>query len=223
MTVGDDKAAEENMARKADTINKAYYVNMFTMLEQLADKKMTAYEIAQRLGEKLEQFTPVFYRRVGEFLNPLLRRVFGILYREGKFGQAPASLMVQNPGDKYSSLAMPEIAITSRISLALKALQNQGMVNTLQVLEPLAAARPEILDNFDLDTMARELARNYGVPPDLLRPLKKMAQMRQQRQQMAAAQRAIDMAQGAAKAGKDLEKSPDEMKQAAMSQFASAA
>lgn len=220
MTVGDDRAAEDDMNRKADAINKAYYVNMFTMLEQLADKKMTAYEISQRLGEKLEQFTPVFYRRIGEFLNPLLKRVFGILYRQGKFGQAPNALLVQNPGDKYPRLAMPEIAITSRVSLALKALQNQGIVNTLQVLEPLAAARPEILDNFNLDTMAREMARNYGVPPDLLMPLKKMAGIRQQRQAAMQTQQAIETAQGAAKVGADLEKSPEALKQQVLSQFA---
>ncbi len=216
MTVGDDKAAEDNMARKADAINKAYYVNMFTMLEQLADKKMTAYEIAQRLGEKLEQFTPVFYRRVGEFLNPLLRRVFGILYRQGKFGQAPQSLMVKNLGDKVPSLAMPEIAITSRISLALKALQNQGIVNTLQILEPMAQLKPEIMDNFNLDALVRELARNYGTPPDILRTFKEIKGIRDQRQKMMMAQQAIEMAQGAAKAGASLGKAPQAMQDEAM-------
>ncbi len=216
MTVGDDKAAEENMQRKADSINKAYYVNMFTMLEQLADKKMTAYEIAQRLGEKLEQFTPVFYRRIGEFLNPLLRRTFGILYRAGKFGEAPAALMVTNVGDKHARLAMPEIAITSRISLALKALQNTSIVNTLQVLEPLAELRPDILDNYDLDAMCRDLARNYGVPVDMLRPMKAMQQMRAQRAAQQQAAQAIELAQGAAKVGADVGKSPPEMQRQIM-------
>ena len=214
MTVGDDRAAEENMARKADAINKAFYVNMFTMLEQLSDKKMTAYEIAQRIGEKLEQFTPIFDRRVTEFLNPLLRRCFGILYRQGKFGRAPASLMVATDGGAVSSLAMPEIAITSRISLALRALQNQGMVNTIQVIQPLAQQKPEIMDNFDFDTMTRELSKNYGVPPDIMRPLNKVAIIRQTRAAQMQAQQAIQMAQGAAKAGKDLEKSPAELKEA---------
>ena len=211
MTVGDDKAAEENMSRKADAINKAYYVNMFTMLEQLSDKKMTAYEIAQRIGEKLEQFTPVFDRRVTEFLNPLLKRIFGILYRMGKFGDAPESLMIPI-GKNQMSLALPEIAITSRISLALKALQNQGTLNTLSALQGLAEQKPDIIDNFDTDTMSRELARNYGVPPDILRPMKKVLEIRAQRQAMMQAQQAVALAQGAAKAGKDLEKSPKELK-----------
>jgi soluble lytic murein transglycosylase-like protein len=184
------------------------------MLEQLSDKKMTAYEIAQRIGEKLEQFTPIFDRRVTEFLNPLLARTFGILYRMGKFGPAPEALLVPTADGASASLAMPEIAITSRISLALKALQNQGMVNTLSVIQPLAQERPDILDNIDMDTMVRELARNYGVPPDLLLPIKQVQATRRARAQQMAAQQALEMAQGAAKAGKDLEKSPSELKEA---------
>ena len=216
MSGGDGRAADEIMKRKEDAINKAFYVNMFTMLEQLADKKMTAYEIAQRIGEKLEQFTPVFDRRVTEFLNPLCRRIFGVLYRSGKFGQAPDCLFVPGPDGKTRMLAMPEIAITSRISLALKALQNQGIVNTLQVVEPLAQIKPEVLDNFNWDSISRELARNYGMSVEHLAPLKVMAKVRLQRAQQMAMQQGVDQLQGVAKAGKDLNKAPDEMKQGAM-------
>ena len=212
MTVGDDRNALENMNRKVQAVNQMFYVDMFTMLQQLSDKKMTAYEIAQRVGEKLEQFTPVFDRRVTEFLNPLMKRSFAILYRLGKFGPAPASLMVPSVDGRTAQLAMPEIAITSRISLALKALQNQGMMNTLSVLQPLAQAKPEVFDNFDMDVMVRDLSRNYGIPPDVLRPVKNVQAIRAARAQQAAAQQAIGLAQGAAKAGKDLEKSPQALK-----------
>lgn len=219
MTVGDDRSAEENMQGKKDAINRAFYVNMFTMLEQLADKKMTAYEIAQRLGEKLEQFTPVFDRRVTEFLNPLLYRVFGLLYRQGKFGEAPPSLLVPVDGGKAYELAMPVVAITSRISMALKALQNQGIVNTLSVLQPVAQQRPEVLDNLDLDYIARTLTRNYGSPPKSLRPEKDVAKIRQQRAQEEAAQRAADLAQRMSASAGDLGKAPKPLQDAVVEQF----
>ncbi len=222
MTVGDDRAAGENMERKEKLLNRAFYVNMFTMLEQLADKKMTAYEIAQRLGEKLEQFRPAFDRRVSEFLNPLLRRVFGLLYRMGKFGDAPDCLLVASPDGKTRSLALPEIAITSRISLALKALQNQGIINTLSVLQPLAQQRPEVLDNFDLDKLVRDLARNYGTPPDNLRKLRgknSVESIRVARQQAAAAQQAAELAQRMGGTMADLGKAPKPLQDAVVSQF----
>lgn len=216
MTVADDRSAEANVQRKTDAINRAYYVNMFTMMEQLADKKMTAYEIAQRVGEKLEQFTPVFDRRVTEFLNPLLKRIFGILYRQGKFGQAPEALLVP-VGDNKVSLALPEVAITSRISLALKALQNQGIMNALSAVLPLAANQPDILDNFDTDAIARDLTRNYGAPPEMLRPMKQILALRNARAQQAQAQQGMQMVATMAKAGKDLGGAPEDLRENLMS------
>jgi hypothetical protein len=211
-SVGDYQLAIDLMNRKSEAINRAFFVNIFQMLEQLADKKMTAFEIAQRQSERLEQFTSTFDRRVTEFLNPLLRRVFGMLYRQGRFGPAPSSLLVQT-GHNSVGLAMPEINITSRISLALKALRNTGIVNTLSVVTPLAEQKPEVLDNFDLDFTVRDISRNYGSPPDLLRPMKKVMEIRQQRAKMQQAQQALELAQGAAKAGKDLGKAPEAMQE----------
>jgi hypothetical protein len=219
MTVADDQSAEKNVLEKRDAINRMFYVNMFTMLEQLADKKMTAYEIAQRLAEKLEQFTPVFDRRVTEFLNPLLNRVFGLLYRQGKFGQAPQSLFVPVDGGKGLALALPVVAITSRISMAMKALQNTAIVNTLSVIQPVAQQKPEIMDNFDWDKIARTLARNYGTTPDLLMPLKEMAKIRTQRAQQAQAQQALAAANSASQTAANLGKAPQPLQDALQSQY----
>lgn len=222
MTVGDDKSAGENMDRKKESINRMFYVDMFTLLAELQDKKMTAYEIAQRLGEKLEQFTPVFDRRVTEFLNPLLRRIFGILYRAGKFGEAPQSLMVSDDGGKTQTLAMPEIQITSRISLALKVLKNQGMVNTITTILPITEIKPDIWDNFDTDKMVRELARNNGVPPEIMASLKRMKQVRTVRAEQAAAQQAAELAQRMSASAGDLGKAPKGIQDAVVEQFAGA-
>lgn len=220
MTVGDDNAAEKNMEEKKQELFDAFYVNMFTMLEQLSDKKMTAYEIAQRLAEKLEQFTPVFDRRVTEFLNPLLLRVFGLLFRQGKFGKPPKALLVPVDGGKSFALATPVIAITSRISMALKALQNTAIVNTLSMLQPLAqAGQPEVMDNFDMDALVRKLARNYGMSPDLLASTKLRDSKRQARQQQAAAQQAADLAQRLGGTVKDLGAAPKPLQDAVMDQF----
>lgn len=222
MTQGDDKSAAENMAEHAESIRKAFYTETFNMLgsEPLQDKDMTAYEVSQRLGEKLNLFTPIFYRRVSEFMNPLLKRVFGILFRAGKFGKPPPSLLVPTADGKGASLALPEIAITSRISLALKAVQNAGMVNTLQTLMPLSEQKPEIWDNFAIDDWARSIARNNGVPPDALASLKNMAAVRQQRAAQQQQQQAAEMAQRLGGTVADLGKAPKEIQQAVVHQFA---
>lgn len=220
MTVGDEKSAEFNIEKKEKEVNDAFYVNMFTMLAQLADKKMTAYEIAQRLAEKLEQFTPIFDRRVTEFLNPLLNRIFGLLYRQGKFGRAPDALFVSVNGGQGRSLALPVVAITSRISMALKALQNTAIVNTLATIQPMAQLKPEILDNFDMDEIARTLARNYGMTPSLLASKDTIAKTRAARQQAAAQEQAAELAQRMGGTMADLGKAPKQVQDAVVEQFA---
>ena len=215
-TIGDYKMGMELIANKKEMINEAFFVPMFKMLgsDPLIDKKMTAYEISQRLAEKLEQFTPVFDRRVTEFLNPLLRRVFGILYRQGKFGQAPESLLVQS-GVNTKGLALPEITITSRISLALKALQNRGTEQAVQFLQPIMQFKPEVADNFDLDKMMRNYAMNSGMNADLFRDERSVAAIRQQRMKLQQQQQALQAAEQLGKAGKGLGGSPDFVQDAA--------
>ena len=215
-SVGDYKLGMEMINTKKDMINDAFFVNMFKMLasDPLLDKRMTAYEISQRLAEKLEQFTPVFDRRVTEFLNPLLRRVFGILYRAGKFGTPPDSLLIDAGGNKRG-LALPEITITSRISLALKALQNRGIEQTFQFLQQLIAVKPEVADNFDMDKIVRDYSRNAGMSAELLRDMRSMMALRQQRMKLQQQQQALQAAEQLGKAGKGLGGSPDFVQDAA--------
>ena len=102
-------------------------------------------------------------RRVTEFLNPLLMRVFGILYRQGKFGKAPMSLMVPVDGGKGMALAMPVVAITSRISMALKALQNQAIVNTLSPGDKVLRC-----ETGHFATLWRNMAVKHGLQPEFI-------------------------------------------------------
>ena len=215
-SVGDYKLGMELVNSKKEMINDAFFVNMFKMLasDPLLDKRMTAYEISQRLAEKLEQFTPVFDRRVTEFLNPLLRRVFGILYRAGKFGTPPDSLLVDS-GNNKRGLALPEITITSRISLALKALQNRGIEQTFQFLQQLIAVKPEVADNFDMDKIVRDYSRNAGMSAELLRDMRSMMILRQQRMKLQQQQQALQAAEQLGKASKGLGGAPDFVQDAA--------
>lgn len=210
MTQGKIEATEDILQQKREMINKAFFVNLFQMLDQLADKRMTAYEISQRVAEKLEGFTPFFHRYTTERINPLLKRVFAILLRQGKLGQPPASLLVPS-GDGKMGMAIPDVVMTSRVAMAMKATQNNGIMQTLQVLQEMVQVKPEILDNFDTDELVRTLARNNSVPANILIDKTKMEVVRQQRAKMQQQQMQIEQAQGIAKAGKDIAKAPKGM------------
>lgn len=216
MTMGKMESLDEMVQKKVKAIEDAFFVGIFTMLGQLQDKRMTAMEVAQRVGEKLDQFTGTFDQYVTDLINPLVRRVLGILARGGHLEEPPESLMVNESADPKSPkvLAAPKVVIQSRVTLSIKALRNTGMQNTIQTLQPLVEAQAQngspdqILDNFDLDEFSREVARNFGVNDSVLRKVKDVLAIRDQRKQMVAQERALQQAKTASEAGKNLGKAP---------------
>jgi hypothetical protein len=223
-TVGDYKLGLEMQEQRREALRNAFMTNAFKLLNSipLLDKPMTAFEISQRQAENLSSFTPSLGRRVTEFLNPLMLRVFGILYRAGKFGQAPDSLMVAT-ADGKRGLALPNVLITNRLTDALKALKNRATEQTFQFLLPqVEVGRPECLDIFNMDDVNREYALNSGMAPDLIRPHKgagSVEALRAERMKIQQQQRAAEMAEMAASTGANLEKSPEWMKQQAQQAF----
>jgi hypothetical protein len=179
---------------------------------------MTAFEISQRQAEMLGDFTPSFARRVTEFLNPLMLRVFGILYRAGKYGRAPEALMKDIGGNKRG-LAIPNVLITNRLTDALKALKNRATEETMQFIMPqVEAGRPEALDIFDMDHVNREYALNAGMAPDSMRKAKgpnSVSAIRAGRMQQMQQAQAAQAAEQHGKAGAGLGKSPKFMQDAA--------
>lgn len=208
------KLGLEIMEQKRNSIRDAFFVSAFKLLnsEPLIDKMMTAYEISQRLAEQLQGFTPALARRIPEFINPLMKRAFAIRYRAGKLGQAPQSLFKQTRAGK-SALAMPEIVVTSRISDSLKALKNTGIHQTMEFVLPISEQHPELrlLDNFKIDDLVVEEARNNGISAELIRPKKgadSVATLRGQAKAKNDAAQAAAMAETLGKAGKGLGGSP---------------
>lgn len=203
LTQGDYAIGLEREKRKQEAIERAFYVDLFRMFAGL-DKQMTAREVAERSSEKLIQFTPAFARKTTELLNPMLRRVFSILVRNGHFGQPPQEALIEGlDGELF--LDEPNITYTSRIALAIKAMHNLSWIRTLDGLSPLIPVRPDVLDNFDFDKIYRTGARNDGLPSDWILDKEKRDEIREARAQAQAqaqqAQQAAMMADAAGKAG----------------------
>jgi hypothetical protein len=215
MTQGDYPLAKDMIAMKQDSVKRAYFVDLFNMMNEAATQsreRMTAEEVRARMSEKLEQFSPTFDRMTTEVLNPLLKRVFGILYRGGHFPEPPASVMVP-VGSKTHAPAMPEIQYTSRIALQLRSLRNRAFTETVQVVGQMAAQKPDIMDNFDVDTGVREFALDQGLNPKLLRPMKKVTEIRAERLKQQQAQQQLALAEQAASAAGKLGKAPPQLQE----------
>jgi hypothetical protein len=217
-TVGDYKLGVEMQEQRRQAIRDACYVDAFKLLnsQPLLEKEMTAYEISQRQAEQLHGLTAVDSRTIPEFINPLMQRIFGIMFRAGKLKNPPESLY-QEAGDGKKGLVMPAIVVTSRFNDALRALKNRGTEETVKFLMPMTEQKPELWDNFDLDDMAVGYAENTGMSPSSIRKKtgpNSVAAIRQQRAQMQAAQRQAQLAEMLGKAGKGLGGSPQFMQDA---------
>lgn len=196
--IGKDRA---EIKRRA--IERAFHVDLFQMFANYEGPQMTAREVAERQGEKLTQFSPTADRTTTELFTPLLRRVFAILARAGKFPPPPPEVMVSEAGGVF--VADPEIIYSSRIALAIKALENNAFDRDLETLMPLIQIAPDAVDNYDLDEIVRDRSRNNGLPARWMRDLEEVEEMRAARAQAAAQQaqmrQAEQLAGAAGKAG----------------------
>ncbi len=220
MSSADIAGTEHSVKTKQDAVHRMFYTDVFSMLSQI-DRRMTAYEISQRIGEKLEQLSPMFGRLITEKTGPDLKRVFGILYRAGKFPPAPRSMYVPDASGKKLRLVMPEVSYTSRLSLALKSLQNRATVNTMQFVIESAknTGRIDLLDNWDLDAMYRGYAIAEGVSAKYERPMRQVVALRDARAKQAAAQQAMMAAEQASNVAKNLGGAPKQLQDAVADQI----
>jgi hypothetical protein len=76
----------------------------------------------------------------------------------------------------------------------MKAEEGIAILRTLEMVQPIAAVDPTVMDNFDTDEITRTLADTNGAPQRIMRSEDEIAQMRQQRQQMQRLQTMVDNA-----------------------------
>lgn len=202
MTQGEYQIGLERENRKSENINRVMHVDMFQMFAQI-DKQMTATEVAERASEKLAQFSPSFALKTTELLTPMLRTVFGLLLRSGKFTPPPIEVAI--PDDHgQPALPVPEVTYVSRVALAIRAMQTVGWQRTMETNAVMAQVAPQIMDNFRWDRISRDVARNNGTPADWLADEKEVEGIRearaeaereaQQKQEMLMAAEAVGKA-----------------------------
>jgi len=201
--IGKDRA---EVKRKA--INRAYHVDLFQMFANYEGPQMTAREVSERQSEKLTQFSPTADRMTTELFNPMLERVFAILSRLGKFPPAPPEIVVVDAEGAF--LPDPEITYSSRIALAIKSLENNAWYRQMESSRELWQAKPELLDNYELDEIERDLSRNNGLPARWIRPEDAVEEIRKMRAQAQAEQQKMEQAMMMAKAAGDVGKIPND-------------
>ena len=196
-TAGNYDVGEARANQKRKAIEDAFHVDLFQMFAQI-QKQMTATEVSERAAEKLIQFSPTFARMTTELFGPILNRTFSLLIEAGYFLPPPKEAFTQD--HLGYALAMPEISYSSRIALAIKALENVSFSRLMATFLPLTQVAPQVMDNFDLDVISRDFARNEGIPARWMKDADLVAQDRQAKAQQAAQAQQMAQAEQAASA-----------------------
>ena len=198
-TQGRYDIGRDRCEQKREAIKAAYHVDLFSMFAE-REKQMTATEVLELAEEKLVQFSPTFARMIVELFNPLIERVFGLMFRANRFEDPPKSLMVKTPDGE--GLAIPKVEFTSKIALAVKMLESKSFLQFSETLKPIAEYDPSVLDNINFDKASRGLARNFSLPADWVRSEDDVQEMREAREQQQQALIQAQTAEHTAKAAK---------------------
>lgn len=199
---GEWSVALERVKMRQDMIKRLCSLDMFQMFSQI-DREMTAYEVAQRAGEKLDTVGPIYHRDVRETIEPHLRRAFELCAENGLLPPPPQEAY-EMVGRGFVQVADPEIALTSRLAMAIDAWNARGSDEVMQTAVALAEVDRGIMDNLDTGFYIREKSRLVGAPEGLLRKREEVEAIQQSRAQAQAAQQAAMMAKDAAGAIKDV-------------------
>lgn len=176
--------AETILEKRREAIRAAF---LNDRIQLAGGPQMTATEVIARERKQNLILGPVHGRLENEFLGPLVDRVFLLLLRNGRL-VPPESLAGRELRAKY----------ISPISRAQRKGEAEAFALAQQYLAPAIQADSTILDNFDLNRVARDSQDLFGYPQDYLRPEAAVAQMRKKR---AEQQQAAVVAQAALAAG----------------------
>ena len=123
-------------------------------------------------------------------LGPLIEREVSILSDQGLLPPVPEALEDREYKIEY----------VSPLSRAMKSEEGVGILRTLEMVQPIAAFDPSVMDNFDFDEITRVLADVNGVPQRILKSEEDIEASRQARAQQQQLQQALDAAPQAADA-----------------------
>jgi hypothetical protein len=162
------------------------------MSDQLAPSErgnMTATEVQTRTQMIRMILAPVYGRLQAEFLDPLIRRCFGLALRAGVLGKAPESL------NQFRGFVP---TYHSPIAKAQKMEEVTAIDQFNQRVTQLAQINSAALDFYDVDAALKIHADLLGVPVDIVRDDKAVAQLRQTRADAAQQAAQIQTAQNLA-------------------------
>lgn len=187
-------------------IEKAFFYDMFLMLQNFATTRKTAAEVYGLKEEKMTILGPVVERLQQECQAPLINIPYTILQRAGALPEPPASI-----GGKSFDIEFEGLLAQSQKSVDINPI-NQFIAT----IQSLSASLPDVVDRIDPDGTVDILSNRFAIDAHLLRSKsdadairQQRAQIQQQQQELAAGEsigNTVNAMAQAQKAGADASK-----------------
>lgn len=197
ITATQPQFVEEIMNVRRGMVREGGYLNLFQVL--VKNPQMTATEAMIRNNEKGELLGPAG-AKIQAGLAKMSEREWGIYTRKGIFEQdsaffpPPEALQNRDIGMKF----------TSPLDRLRRMNEVIGIQRTLELLLPLAKAKPKVLDRLDEDRIAEITAEVTGAPIDILHSEEDMEEIAAEAARKKQMMEAATLAQPAADAAKNL-------------------
>ena len=163
---------------KVDTRNilmAAWYLNKLSLP---SDRDMTAYEASERVAEYIRSAGPVFEPFEADNAR-ILDAMFNAGRRLGYFGSFDTIPPELIGGEINWDFDTP-------VSQAYKRVKVVRARETIEAVAPVAKIKPEVLDNFNMDKLARATAENIGGDADWILPEEEVKKTRDDRAKQMA-------------------------------------
>ena len=181
-----------------ERVRGSFYADLFLMLANIPNTRMTATEVAERHEEKLLMLGPVLERLHNELLSPLVDITFTRMVAAGALPPAPQELQGMDLNVEFVSM----------LAQAQRAIGTNAVDRFVGNLGAIARMKPDILDKFDQDQWADVYADMLGVDPSLIIADKEVALLRDARNQAMAAKEQAAALQQTSQSVKNMAQAP---------------
>jgi len=161
-----------------ERVRGAFYADLFLMLANATDTRMTATEVAERHEEKLLMLGPVLERLHNELLDPLIETTFTRMLEAG---------VLPPPPEEMQGMEL-NVEFVSMLAQAQRAIGTNGVDRFVGNLGAVAQYKPDVLDKFNADEWVDAYSDMLGVDPKLIVANDQVAIVRDARNKAQAAQ-----------------------------------
>ena len=158
-----------DIAECKQDISKAFFSDLFLMMNSMTDGKRTAREVIELHEEKLQILGPAIENLQNELLGPCISIAFERLLEIGLLPEAPKELQGLDITVEY----------ISTLAQAQKALSSNAIEQTVAFIGNMAAVYPDVVDIINSDEAGRMYGDIVGAPSRIVRGKDELAALRE--------------------------------------------